>query len=186
MDECGVGFSSEHAGDFVFALGVDGFHKRGRRAVAGGVFDDDKMRAGGGGDLGEVGDAKDLMRGTELFHFRADFCADFAADVGVDLVENENGNTVLRGERGFECEHDAGDFAAGRDGPKRTFRLAGIRGKKKLNLLATVRARLGERLEGERESGPRESEVGEMFFYKLGEGGSGRCARVGELVRGFF
>ena len=50
-----------------------------------------------------------------------------AADVGVDLVEDKNGNLVMRGDNGLHRQHHACDLARGGDLPERTRRLARIR-----------------------------------------------------------
>jgi hypothetical protein len=41
---------------------------------------------------------------------------DFAADIGVDLVKDEQGNRILGRQGRLHRQHDAGDFAAAGDG----------------------------------------------------------------------
>ena len=48
------------------------------------------MRLAVGRDLRQVGDGDDLVRLRQGAQFAADRAADLAADVGVELVENEN------------------------------------------------------------------------------------------------
>ena len=50
-----------------------------------------------------MGDADQLMFTGKRPHFRADRVRDFAADIGIDLVEHEQGNRIVRGECGFDC-----------------------------------------------------------------------------------
>ncbi len=69
---------------------------------------------------------------AERAHFRADRMRDLAADVGVDLIEDEERDGVLRGQRGLDREHDARDFTRGGDGAQRLGRLAGIRREEEL------------------------------------------------------
>ena len=61
-----------------------------------------------------MSDANQLMLMSERLHLCPDRVRDFAADVRVYLVEYEKGNRVVRGERGFDCEHWQ-DFIAGLD-----------------------------------------------------------------------
>ncbi len=83
--------------------------------IAGVLLGDDELRGGGGGHLREMRDAEDLVGGAEAPHLCADGMGDFAADVGVDFVEHQQRDAVLRGQRAFDGEHDARNFAAGCD-----------------------------------------------------------------------
>ena len=74
-------------------------------------FGDDVVRRGAGGDRREMRDTNDLSVLPEPAHLVADGIGRFAADVGVHLIEDEHGNVVLGGEHGFQCQHDASDFA---------------------------------------------------------------------------
>ena len=76
-----------------------------------GGFGDLEVVVGVGGYGGKVSDAKDLAEVAESTHFLANGVGDFAADVGVHFVEDEEGDVVLGCEDGFEGEHDASDFA---------------------------------------------------------------------------
>ena len=82
-----------------------------------------------------MGDAEDLVRCGEFFHLGSNLGSDFSTDIGVDLVENQHGNAVLRGERGLQGQHDSRNLAAGCDRPKWALGLAGIRCEEKIHLL---------------------------------------------------
>jgi len=60
-----------------------------------------------------MGDAEDLVGTAECGHAGADGVGDLAADIGVDFVEDEQGDAVLCGEGAFDSEHHAGDFTGG-------------------------------------------------------------------------
>ena len=92
-----------------------------------------------------MSDAEDLSVLPEPAHLAADGIGRFAADVGVHLIEDEHGNVVLGGEHGFQCQHDAGDFAGRSDGAERTGRLAGVGSELELDLIKTGRLRSAER-----------------------------------------
>ncbi len=74
-----------------------------------------------------MGDANELMFAPEGLHLCSDSVRDFAADVGVDLVEHEKGNRVVRGECGFDRQHEPRNFAARSDCAQRLQRFAGVR-----------------------------------------------------------
>ena len=65
------------------------------------------MRAAADGDLRKVRDGDDLMRPADLSQLVADGVGDFAADVGVDFVKDEQGNPVVARQYGFDGEHNA-------------------------------------------------------------------------------
>ena len=69
------------------------------------ILGHDEMRIGRRRDLRQMRDAKNLMLAAERSHLGADGIRDFAADVCVDLVEDEQRNRILRGERRFDREH---------------------------------------------------------------------------------
>ena len=60
-----------------------------------------------------------LMFAAQRLHFRANCMRDLSADIRVDLIEDQQWDRVVRGERGFDCQHQARDFAARCDGAKR-------------------------------------------------------------------
>lgn len=99
MREGGVGFAAEHAGEF-FDSGAafDSFKAR-NGAVPGEFLGDDELRVGQCGDLRKMADAEDLMMLPERTHFRTDGVRDFSAHIGVDFVEDEQRDRVLRRER---------------------------------------------------------------------------------------
>ena len=73
---------------------------------------------GMGGDGCEMGDAEDLVVGGDLAELLSHGMGGFAADVGIDLVEDEDRHGVLGGQDGLQGEHDTGELAAGSDGAK--------------------------------------------------------------------
>src|SRR5689334_9645722 len=97
------------------------------------------MAVGVAGDLRQVRDAQDLMELGEAAEFAADDGAKTAADVGVDLVEDEDGDAVALGEDALECEHDARQFAARGDLAEGLSALAWIRLGHEFELVETRR-----------------------------------------------
>ena len=73
-----------------------------------------------------MGDANHLMIAAQRLHLCANCVGDFTADVGVDLVEDEQWNLVMCGQRRFDCQHETRDFAARGDGAQRFQRLTRI------------------------------------------------------------
>ena len=112
----GLEVAAEHAREFIDALGAVEFADLGNGAGVLGGFGDEEMGGGEGGDRSEVSDTEDLAIFSDAEHFLADDRGRGAADIGIDFVENEDGDLVLSGENGFEGEHDTGDFAGRRDG----------------------------------------------------------------------
>ena len=91
-----------------------------------------------------MGDAEDLMPFAERLHLRADGVGDFAADIGVDFVEDEQRDGVLRGERDFTASMTR------EISPLEAMALSGLAGspgfgaKRNSARLESVRAGLGE------------------------------------------
>jgi hypothetical protein len=50
----------------------------------------------------QMGNAKHLMALRQLTHARADGVGDFAADVRVNLIEDQQRHCILRGQRGLD------------------------------------------------------------------------------------
>ena len=109
------------------------------------------------------------MSRSEFPHLRGDPGRDLTADIGINLVEDEQGNPVLIGKRGFQGEHHTGNLAAGGDGAEAPGSLPGIRGKEKLGKLAPVRTRFRKLFQSNLESGLPETEIGELGDHGLGE-----------------
>src|SRR5215472_11037981 len=80
----------------------------------------------GSGDLGQVGDAKNLTAARNLAHPFTDRVGGFAADVGIYFVKDQHGHLVFLSEDGFEREHDTSKLARGGDGTKRAGWFAGV------------------------------------------------------------
>ena len=189
MGERGIGFAAEHPGDFFDPGFAFDFGKLGNGAVGGVLLGDDELGGGGGSDLGEVGNAEDLVGGAEAAHLCADGMGDFAADVCVDLIENEEGDAVLCGEGAFHGEHYARNLAAGGDELEGFCGLAGIWGEEEFCGFEAGGGRLIRGTKGDCEFGFLEAEVVQLFLDIGSEPGSGRGAELRELrterVEGF-
>lgn len=177
----GFALATQHAGEFLDAgFAVEKLDLREGAAVFD-LLGDDEVAGGGRGDGGEVGDAKNLMLPGDAAHFVADGDGGFAADIGINFVENQDRDLVLGGEDGFEGEHHAGHLSGGRDGAQGTRRFAGIGGELKFDRVEAVAGRGevgegeflgGDTLEGDVELALLKAEVGEVTgggFGKLGD-----------------
>ena len=137
-----------------------------------------------------MGDAEDLAALAEFPHFLADFRGDLTADIGINLVKDEDRHVVLIGQGAFQGEHDAGDFAAGGDGAEGMGGFAGIRGKEELDGFKAVGGGKVESFEGNGEFGFGETEVFESGADFFGEFFCGRLTACGEFstefAQGFF
>ena len=137
--------SAEHAGDFFDTLlGVQFFHV-GNRALIAHLFFHREVGGAARGDLGQVGDADDLARAGEGVEFFSDRVPHLAADIGVDFVEHQHRDAIVRGKHRFGREHDAGNFSARRDVAQRLFLFAEIGGETKVDLIEAGRLRFGVR-----------------------------------------
>ncbi len=181
MGQGGLGLAAEHAGDFLDAGFAFDLGEMGDGAVAGVLLGDDELGRGGGGDLREMGDAEDLVGSAEAPHFCADGMGDLAADIGVDFVEDEQGNAVLGREGAFDGEHDAGDFAAGGDELEGLGGLAGIRGEEELGGFAAEGGRFFGGMKGDGEFGFLEAEVAQLALDAGGQFGCGGGAEFREF-----
>ena len=79
----------------------------GKRAAARHVLGHDKMRRSRCGDLRQMRDADHLVIPPQPLHFGTNGVRDFAADVCVDLIEHEQGNGIMRSQRGFDRQHQS-------------------------------------------------------------------------------
>lgn len=122
----GGSLAAEHAGEFIHAVFKGEKADVGGGAVVAELFVSEEMGMSSGGDGSEVGDAEDLALEGNLAHFFANGMGSFAADIGVDLIEDQDEDIILSGENGFEGEHDAGEFAGGRDGAEGFGRFAWV------------------------------------------------------------
>ncbi len=104
----GGGAAAEHATEFIDAVGFVEELDAGFGTAVVDVLADEVMGVGVGGDGGEVGDAEELMIAGDVPHFLSDDVGGFAADVGIDFIEDEHRDFILGGEDGLEGEHDAG------------------------------------------------------------------------------
>src|SRR3990170_865886 len=88
--------AAEHARHLVDPLRrLELFYRRHRSAFAD-LLEHDVMGVGQGGDLGQMGDADNLMGGGHLFQFLADDLGDAAADAGVDFVKQKGWDVAGR------------------------------------------------------------------------------------------
>ena len=91
MLEAGVGdlCAGEHSGDFASAGGVVEEANLHPGAALGFVLLDDEVLIGEGGDLGQMGDAQDLLAAAQGFELLADGLGGAASDADVDFVEDQ-------------------------------------------------------------------------------------------------
>jgi len=85
----GDGCAGEHSGHFVGAGQVVEQANPGFGAAVGFALVDEEMLVGEGGDLGQVGDAEDLLAAAEGFELLADGLRGASADADVDFVEDQ-------------------------------------------------------------------------------------------------
>jgi hypothetical protein len=81
--------AGDHAGDFVGAGAVVEEADFGFGAAVGFALVDEEVLVGEGGDLGQVGDAENLLAAAEGFELLADGFRGASADADVDLVEDQ-------------------------------------------------------------------------------------------------
>ena len=106
MDQRGFA-AAEHPGDFKFTavfVEADAF---GVGAPLFGVLDHAVVAVGARGDLRLMRNAQDLPVAAQIFQLVADPVGGFAADVGVDLVEDHHRDRVGVGQHGFQRQHQA-------------------------------------------------------------------------------
>ena len=81
---------------------------------------------------------------TEDGKFTADLRPNLTANIGVDLVEDQNRGAVDGGEHGLQGEHHAGGFATGRDLVERKEVLAGVRAEKEADGIGAMGSEFGD------------------------------------------
>ncbi len=111
----GQGFAAEHPGDFFDAAVAGQFADGGDGSLVVGAFFDMKMRLAFARNLRQMRDADNLMRVTDLLEFFPDDFRDFAADAGVNFVEDHHRHAIRRAKQRFQRKHHARNFAAGCD-----------------------------------------------------------------------
>ena len=87
------------------------------------------------GHLRQVRHANDLVRLPERRQLLAQHVAEPAADVGVDLVEDQRAQLVVARQHGLQCQHRPRQLAARRHLAQRPGRLAGIGRQGQLQLI---------------------------------------------------
>ena len=164
--------AAEHAGDF-FDAGIR-IQRFDASAGAAGLdrLADGEVAGAACGDRGQMGDGDDLSAAGGFGELAADGVGGFAADVGVDFVEDEQGDAVGLCEDDLDGEHDARDFAGGSDGAEGAHGFAGVGGEAKFGAVDSGGGRGVQRMEGDGERAVAEAE-GAQF------GGDGE----GEFVR---
>jgi hypothetical protein len=183
----GGGAAAEHATEFIDAVGFVEEMDAGFGAALVDVLGDEVMGVGVGGDGGEVGDAEELMIAGDVAHLLSDHLGGFAADIGIDFIEDEDGHLILGGEDGLEGEHDAGEFAAGGDGAEGTRGFTGVGCKQEFALVESGGGGgggsvvSGSGLDADFEAGLAESEGGELLLSGLGEAWSDAASFGAEL-----
>ncbi len=183
----GGGAAAEHAAEFIDAVGRVEELDAGFGAALVDVLGDEVMGVGVGGDGGEVGDAEDLMVAGDVAHLLSDHLGGFAADIGIDFIEDEDGHLILGGEDGLEGEHDAGEFAAGGDGAEGASGFTGVGCEQELALVEAGGGCggggvvSGGGLDADFKTGLTESEGGEFLLGGLGETRSDAASLGAEL-----
>ena len=99
MPERGFAFSTEHPRDFLLACLAFHFAQLRESAAPRHLFCDHKLGRRRGCDLRQMRDAQHLMSGAERAHLRPDRIGNFAPDVRVDLIEDEQRDGILERER---------------------------------------------------------------------------------------
>ncbi len=181
MGQGGIALAAKHAGDFFDAGFAFDFGEVGDGAVAGVLLGDDELRGRGGGDLGEVGDAEDLVGGAKAAHFSADGMGDLAADIGVDFIEDEQRDAVLGGQGAFDGEHDAGDFAARGDELEGFHGLARIWSEEEFDGFAAGGGGFFDGAKSDGEFGFLKAEIAQLALDGGGQPGGGGGAEFGKL-----
>ena len=123
------GVATEHLGELDDpALAVEPLDLGDGPAVAL-ALGDPEVGVGVGGDLGQVGDAQDLVAAGERPQAPPDRVRAPAADARVDLVEDERRRLVGLGQDLLDGQRDARQLAARGDPGQRPRRLARVRGE---------------------------------------------------------
>ncbi len=177
--DAGGVFTAEHAGDFLYAGFCLGCADGGDSAVVLGALADNQMVLPEDGDLRQVGDADDLVAAGDFLQLDADNAASSTADVGVDFVEDKDGNGVVFGEYGFDGEHDTCDFTTGGDLRERAYVFAGVGSEAKDDVVSAVGRGVGG-FEHDAELCLEKAEVAQGGGDLLGELGGGLLACRGE------
>lgn len=185
----GVGYGgfargAEHADEFFDSLIALHFVEAGNGATVAQAFGNEVVVAGKGRHLGEVGDGDDLVVFAQFTHFEADGAGDFAAHVGVDFIEDEQGGIVLTGKSAFEREHDAGHFAAGGDEAQGFEGFAGVGAEEEVHHFLAMRTGGGAGGELHGEEGLAEAELAGVIEEVLLQYGGGFAACLGEGAGG--
>ena len=158
--------AAEHPRDFGDARFVVQRGNAGLGGVVVAVFFDAVVRVGVGGDLWQVGDAQYLPVLAEGVQQAANGVGDFAADAGVDFVEDD-GRRWRRGfvEAGdFDGEADAREFAAGGDFGERLQGLTGVGAEGVGDVVVAVRGGAGSGLDVNGEGGFFHAELAYPLF----------------------
>src|SRR5689334_4709659 len=96
------------------------------------------MRGRGRSNLRQMRDAEHLAVFRNLPHFFADGIRGFATNVGIDFIEDKDGNLIFGGEDGFDGQHDSRQLTGGSDRAEGSWWLAGVRGKLEIGSVEAV------------------------------------------------
>jgi hypothetical protein len=95
-----------HAGNFVDALGkIEGAKLR-RRLPGLFGFVHPIVLIPVTGDLGQVGDAKNLVRAGDAMQLFAHHAGGLTSDAGIDFVKDQRRHLVFTRQHAFQSEHD--------------------------------------------------------------------------------
>ena len=96
------------------------------------------MSLAAAGNLGQMGNAEDLMMPGNLTELLTDNLCRRTADPAVHFVEDDRTDGAGPGQHLFQRQHDAGKFAAGGNRLKRLALFAHVRAKIKFRLVDAV------------------------------------------------
>ncbi len=122
------------------------------------------MVIGTSGDLRQVGDTQNLGPTGYLAQFLADGGGGFAADAGVDLIEDQGRNPIGLGSRPFQRQHQTRQLAARGDPRQGLGSLSRIGGEVELALLLSPRSGLGQLRQTHFETGLFHRQGPQLFF----------------------
>jgi hypothetical protein len=108
---CALGLAAQHAGELGDTAFVVKEGELSECTLLMEVFGNEEVGWSTGSHGGEVGDADHLVMPAEVAHFLANRMGGFTSQIGIDLIEDEKRDAILRGECGFESQHDTRHFA---------------------------------------------------------------------------
>lgn len=149
-------------------------------------FLDGVVMVGTASDLGEVGNAEDLVGGGNGFEAAADAVGGTATDACIHFIEDEGALAGLSSADeggGFQGEGDTGEFAAGSNAIEGARLFAEVRGDEEFEGIEAGDGP-GGLSEGDTEAGAVHGERGELLFNLLLEFAGGLLTGLGKLLGG--